>query len=175
MCEHEWITTRAVYRTITPGGYKNHEINRLVCIYCLKTRDEVLLEHQLSAANARVAELEKLFVDLTPGGSEFVGSPQNCIDWVKSRREDDRKALCDIAVRLREANERADKQCDELLALNEGILKKAEEIEAECKRLRVCGNCRHFSTGYTEDLCAKPSRYGGTTRQSTCNDWEMIW
>ena len=58
MCEHEWITTRAVYRTITPGGYKNHEINRRVCIYCLKTRDEVLLEQQLAAANAQLTEAQ---------------------------------------------------------------------------------------------------------------------
>ena len=58
MCEHSWITTRAVYRTSTTDGYKNHEINRLVCINCLKTQDEIDLEQQLSAANARIEELE---------------------------------------------------------------------------------------------------------------------
>ena len=58
MCEHSWITTRAVYRTSTPDGYKNHEINRRVCVNCLKTKDEVALEQQLAAANARIAELE---------------------------------------------------------------------------------------------------------------------
>jgi hypothetical protein len=55
-----------------------------------------------------------------------------------------------------------------------GMSAREIQLEKECQRLRVCGNCRHFSTGYTEDLCAKPSRYGETTRQSTCDGWEMI-
>lgn len=59
MCEHEWITTRAVYRESVVDGYKNHEINRRVCIICLKTKDEIDLEQQLTAANTRIAELEK--------------------------------------------------------------------------------------------------------------------
>ena len=57
-----------------------------------------------------------------------------------------------------------------------GMSEREIELEKECKRLRVCGNCRHFSTGYTGDYCVKESCHGEceTLRQNTCRDWEMV-
>jgi len=50
------------------------------------------------------------------------------------------------------------------------------KAESECKRLRVCGNCRHYSQGYTVDCCVKYLGHGEkeTRRSNTCNDWEMV-
>ena len=50
------------------------------------------------------------------------------------------------------------------------------ELTAENKRMRVCGNCRHFSAGYTGDYCVKDNCCGEceTLRQNTCRDWEMV-
>ena len=57
--------------------------------------------------------------------------------------------------------------------LAEHYKRREEQAEAECKRLRVCGNCRHFSTGYTGDYCVKANNRE-TLRQNTCRDWEMV-
>ena len=57
--------------------------------------------------------------------------------------------------------------------LAEHYKRRAEQAERENKRLRVCGNCRHFSTGYTESYCVKANNRE-TLRQNTCRDWEMV-
>lgn len=50
-----------------------------------------------------------------------------------------------------------------------------ESQAAEIERLKVCGNCRHFSVGYSGDYCVKIMSHGGkeTKRTDTCGDWEM--
>ena len=57
--------------------------------------------------------------------------------------------------------------------LAEHYKRRAEQVERENKRLRVCGNCRHFSTGYTESYCVKANNRE-TMRDNTCRDWEMV-
>lgn len=52
MCEHEWITA------IGHRG-EHGKLGKVVCWNCGKTKDEIDLEQQLAAANARIAELEK--------------------------------------------------------------------------------------------------------------------
>lgn len=81
-----------------------------------------------------------------------------------------------------------DKVCDELLALNSGLLAKAEELEKglvaektirlraekECKLLKTCANCRHFSRGYADNRCVKNLWPTETLRQNNCRDWKMV-
>lgn len=66
----------------------------------------------------------------------------------------------------------ADGLSNQLAAANVRIA----QAEAECRRLRVCGNCRHYSQGYTDDYCVKDCSHGEkeTRRGNTCRDWEMI-
>ena len=52
--------------------------------------------------------------------------------------------------------------------LAEHYKRRAEQAEAECKRLRVCGNCRHFEW----PQCTVSGKR--TTRTSICRDWEMV-
>ena len=87
MCEHEWITTRAVYRTSDADGYKNHEINRRVCINCLKTRDEIELEQQLAAANARIAELEQQNKRMRDALGKYAAGYVDCGEEAKAALE----------------------------------------------------------------------------------------
>ena len=67
-------------------------------------------------------------------------------------------------------------QCHEIAALIEQQAAEIERLKVENNRLRVCGNCRHFSTGYTESYCVKETCCGEceTLRQNTCRDWEMV-
>ena len=57
------------------------------------------------------ADLDRLFQSLTPGGSEFVDNPENCVAWAKARM--------DAKLPSRWAKERADllAACQEWLGL----------------------------------------------------------
>ena len=49
---------------------------------------------QLKAVQARANKAERTLESLTPGGSEFHGSPENCADWVRDQRKTLYNALC---------------------------------------------------------------------------------
>lgn len=109
--------------------------------------------------------------------SEIAGfCTENLSDYMQVVRAD----LLDSAARLieQQAAEITELRSIEAGAayLNEQQAQEIEQAEAECKRLRVCGNCRHFSAGYTGDYCVKESCHGKreTLRQNTCRDWEMV-
>ena len=85
MCEHEWITTRAVYRESVVDGYKNHEINRRVCINCLKTKDEIEFEQQLAAANARIEQAESENKRLHQAIIIFMSTNQSPETYIKAK------------------------------------------------------------------------------------------
>jgi hypothetical protein len=42
-------------------------------------------DQRIAALAAENARLKRLLCDLTPGGSEFVNSPENCAAWVQRR------------------------------------------------------------------------------------------
>ena len=69
-----------------------------------------------------------------------------------------------------------DAQAKGIESLIEQQAAEIERLKVENNRLRVCGNCRHFSTGYTESYCVKETCCGEceTLRQNTCRDWEMV-
>ena len=93
------------------------------------------LEQQLSAANARIAELEK--------------------------RKPSYKAEFDCVYEKLKAEE----------GLSEHYKQRAEQAEAWCKRLRVCGNCRYYCVDDSNNCCIGDHK---VTRQNTCRDWEMV-
>ena len=84
-----------------------------------------------------------------------------------------RKQIAALIERQAAEIEQAKATIDTHSELAENYKRRAEQAEAECKRLRVCGNCRHFSTGYTGDYCVKDNNRE-TLRQNTCRDWEMV-
>jgi len=48
--------------------------------------DEALADNDVAARlEMRIVKLERLLLDLTPGGSEFYGSPERCAQWAKDR------------------------------------------------------------------------------------------
>ena len=61
MCEHEFIQTQGVKMGYSKNDYGRVEttVRRKVCAKCYKTQTEIELETALTAANARIAELEK--------------------------------------------------------------------------------------------------------------------
>ena len=90
------------------------------------------------------------------------------------------KLLDEIAVanaRIAELESNKCETCFDNYAKAIGKLtERAERAEAECKRLRVCGNCRHYSRGYDGSFCADDASFDEKElgRQMTCNDWEMV-
>ena len=64
--------------------------------------------------------------------------------------------------------DRAKTTIDTHSELAEHYKQRAEQAEAECKRLRVCCNCRHFEW----PKCTVSGKR--TTRASICRDWEMV-
>ena len=124
MCEHEWITTRAVYRESVVDGYKNHEINRRVCIICLKTKDEIDLERQLAAANARITELEATLKEIAKGNIVYPDL------FAQQSLKDTKNSGCPYGVL---PSKRCCKVCNELenmlFKCNQEIVKQACKTE----------------------------------------------
>lgn len=86
---------------------------------------------ELRAENARiVTELEKL----TPGGSEFHNSPNNCLEWIKSRLIV-QGALVAERNRLRAENARLDQAMADTAAQLVEATERAQEAEYEASML----------------------------------------
>lgn len=49
---------------------------------------------QLRIARENVDQAERILESLTPGGSQFHGSPENCADWVRDRQKSYHDSLC---------------------------------------------------------------------------------
>lgn len=187
MCEHEWITTRAVYRTSTTDGYKNHEINRRVCINCLKTQDETDLENQLAAANARIAELEANLQYAEFVRKEFESALMNndnaveAYKYWRQRAEQAEEKVKRLIKKITFNTPRLDNFGDNeyLLSIDENdiipaepcVCDKMEQAEAQCAAMRIrfekyvrdnCKLIRHSVAdgfGYPDDVEGKCGGY----------------
>ena len=72
---------------------------------------------------------------------------------------------------LAAANARIAELCktiDDVIATVKYHEHRAEQAEAQNKRMRVCGNCRHFEW----PKCTVSGKR--TTRASICREWEMV-
>lgn len=59
--------------------------------------------------SSRIKELERMIESLTPGGSEFVGDPQRCIDYTKEVAAGIPKLIQPLKSRIKELEEALEK------------------------------------------------------------------
>ena len=63
----------------------------------------------------------------------------------------------------------ASEWCDALLVTNDCVLKMAEQLEAECQRMKCCGNCNRWCKSFMTDD-GDPCVYSSATHK--CDKWE---
>lgn len=49
--------------------------------------NEMLSPEEVAPLRAEIAKLKRLFLDLTPGGSEFYANPERCAQWARDRMQ----------------------------------------------------------------------------------------
>lgn len=76
-------------------------------------------EEEVILLRKRLEDLERALLDLTPGGSEFHGSPQHCLDWIKDQ------VL--FTVKLAAQRNRYRKVGDELAVATSQLLRELED------------------------------------------------
>lgn len=76
-----------------------------------------------------IKRLNQLFTSLTPGGSEFVNSPQTCIEWVNERKQGMYDSIVMFSTRCKTLE-------DEI-----------KRLQAENSALQCCGNCADWRNG----------------------------
>lgn len=159
--------------------------------YCNPAAIIELLD-EIAAANARIAELEANLQYAEFVRKEFESALMNndnaveAYKYWRQRAEQAEEKVKRLIKKITFNTPRLDNFGDNeyLLSIDENdiipaepcVCDKMEQAEAQAAAMRVCGNCRHYSQGYTDDYCVKDCSHGEkeTRRGNTCRDWEMI-
>ena len=92
--------------------------------------EQIGVNADLVICKRELAATRKALESLTPGGSEFYGVPERCVEFVRERRDEAHR----ISLNLRSQFDQTRAEIDRLTAENAALRERAETAEAEKTR-----------------------------------------